>query len=469
MTPLNESSPIRVQFISLGCAKNLVDSEKMMGLLAEAGCVFVSPDDPADVTIINTCGFIEEARQEALETIRQALADKSSGNISRIIVTGCLAQLWGGKLLEEIPEIDAVIGLTDRGQIAKIAQDLVQASPAKAKKIKEKIKIKPFHTEVHQDQVRLRLTDPSWAYLRISEGCSMGCTFCTIPAIRGPFRSKPIDAILAEAAELVVDGAVELNLIGQETTGYGSDLGMESGLSELLKQLNQIDNLRWIRILYAHPATLTEKQIETMAGCEKVVPYIDIPLQHINNRILKLMHRRINRARTEELICKLRNTIAGITIRTTLMVGFPSEKEAEFTELLDFIQEYRFEALGCFAYSPEEGTAAARITNHIPQAVKEERLDTIMQAQQKIAFEHARSQIGKTMNCLITSLLEPKLVHEFSLDRNKSWYIARHGGQAPEIDSVCYLSAGKADTNIVGFIRPAKIMDRIDYDLVGSL
>jgi len=465
----NESLPIRIQFVSLGCAKNLVDSEKMMGLLAEAGCTFVSPDAQADLTIINTCGFIEEARQEARQTIRQALEDKNSGTTGRIVVTGCLAQLWAGKLLEEFPDIDALLGLADRSQIAQIAADLVQGTPAKAKKIKANTIIKPFHTGVHEDQARLRLTDPSWAYLRISEGCGMGCTFCTIPAIRGPFRSKPLDRILAEAAELVRDGAVELNLIGQETSGYGSDLGLVSGFSELLKQLNQLDPLRWIRILYAHPATLTDAHIETMAACQKVVPYIDIPLQHINDRILKLMHRRINRKQTEEIIRKLRHTIPEITIRTTLLVGFPSEKDSEFEELLDFVVENRFEALGCFTYSPEEGTAAARIKNHVPQEIKQQRLDTIMTAQQQIAFDHARHQVGKNPDCLITSFLEPPAVRDLKLDRKKTWYNARHRGQAPEMDGVCYLAGEKADKDLIGTIRPAAISGHMDYDLIGSV
>ncbi len=486
---------IRVNFISLGCAKNLVDTEKMLATLAEGGLLLVGPDDPADVTIINTCSFIESARQEAFETIEEVIDLKQAGQTGRVVVAGCLAQQWADKLKARLPEIDAVVGLSGRAQIDRIVKELVQHPEQTANA--DRVFVDSFRGPVQQDRGRLRITDPGWAYLRVSEGCNQGCTFCTIPAIRGPFRSKDPDEILAEAAELISDGVLEINLIGQETTGFGHDINHPDGLANLLTQLNELPGLEWLRVLYAHPASLTDPLIETMADCEKVLPYIDLPLQHINDRILKLMNRHITRSQTETLIQKLRDRIKNLTLRTTLIIGFPSETDQEFQELLDFVTSNRFEALGAFAYSAEAGTAAARLGNHLPDDLKQQRLDELMLAQQQIAFEQADALVGQSLSCLLCRELPDYEVDRLNLDNQLSWFAARHPGQAPEMDSLCYLAADSSfasenvnldqiDPNLsnpdqvspdqIQFyqiepdqIVPATITSRDDYDLLGHI
>lgn len=454
-----------VSFVSLGCAKNLIDSEKILGLLAEDGVRLVGPDDPADVTIVNTCGFIEEARAEALEHIQRALDAKHAGQIQKVVVAGCLAQHWGRKLTQLMPDIDAVVGLGERNRLAVIIKTLLNKKATG----EAAVKVERFRGQALGDQARLRLTDACWTYLRISEGCSQGCTFCTIPSIRGPFRSKAPEAILAEAEELIADGAIELNLIGQETSGYGRDLKGYGGFARLLRDLNQLKKVRWLRVLYSHPASITDDQITAMAECDKVVPYLDLPLQHINDRILKLMHRRITRKETEDLLGRLRQNIDNLALRTTMLVGFPSETEAEFRELLDFVREFRFEALGGFAYSPEEGTRAGKMDGQISIRVKNQRLDRLMAAQQTIAFEIAESFCGRVVDCLLTRPLAPEEAADRKLAPGKRWFAARHAGQAPEIDSECYVSAPQGQKVTAGRILPVKITRRRDYDLIGTL
>lgn len=469
------SSHLQVGFITLGCAKNLVDSEKMLAVLAEAGLVLVGSDDPADAVIINTCGFIAEAREEARENIEYCLERKRAGQIGCVIAAGCLAQYRGEKLIEQFPDIDAVVGLAQRDKIAQIVRQVVGDSRKTSGKIESGsssraiIQTGPFDGQVLNDRARLRITEPCWAYLRISEGCDRKCTFCTIPVIRGPFRSKPPEAVIEEARELVGDGAVELNLIAQETSSYGIDLGYEPGLAGLLREMNNIEELRWLRVLYAHPATLSEAQIAAFAECEKVVPYIDLPLQHINDRILKMMNRRIDREGTEQLIEKLRRTIDNLTIRTTMLAGFPTETDQEFEELLEFVREYRFEVVGCFMYSAEEGTSAARIKGQIAQETKQQRFEQLMQAQQEIAFDHAEALIGSRLPCLITSELPEQDLGPMELDANRQWFVARHIGQAPEIDSECYLGAEPQMNTEPGIIVSAIITERREYDLVGRI
>ena len=456
--------PVRVNFISLGCAKNLIDTEKMLATLAEGGLGLVGPDDPADVTIINTCSFIESARQEAFETIEEVIELKHTGQTGYVVVAGCLAQQWAEKLKARLPEIDAVVGLSGRSQIDRIVKELVQHPEKTAD---DRVFVDSFRGPVQQDRSRLRITDPGWAYLRVSEGCNQGCTFCTIPAIRGPFRSKDPDEILAEAAELISDGVLEINLIGQETTGYGHDINFPGGLANLLTRINALPGLEWLRVLYAHPASLTDPLIETMADCEKVLPYIDLPLQHINDRLLKLMNRHINRAQTETLIQKLRDRIKDLTLRTTLIVGFPSETDQDFQELLDFLTATRFEALGAFAYSPEAGTAAAHLDNLLPDDLKQQRLDELMLAQQQITFEQADALVGQSLSCLLCRELPDSEVDQLNLDNQLSWFAARHPGQAPEMDSLCYLAAD--DYVEPDQIVPAAITSRDDYDLLGNI
>jgi len=456
--------PIRVNFVSLGCPKNLVDSEKMLALVGQAGMAIVGPDDAADVTIINTCGFIKPARDEAFEAIDAALAAKREGLTRAVVVAGCLAQHVKHELLEQRPEIDALVGLGQREGIAQLVQKLAANMEVQAETCPA------FTGPVASDRVRLRLTEPSWAYLRISEGCDLRCSFCTIPSIRGPYRSKDLGEVLAEARELVADGAVELNLIGQETTSYGSDRPDGAALGELLYGLEELDHLRWVRVLYTHPASFSDAIIEALASCKKVVPYLDIPLQHINDRILKLMNRHINRRQTEDLLARLRGAIPELAIRTTMLVGFADETDGEFSELLDFVGRQRFEALGAFAYSPEAGTAAARYPHQTPDETKQERYHQIMQLQQDIAFAQGEQMIGKTVPCLLLRALEEEEVQQLHLSGEAVWFLGRHHCQAPEIDAECYVQIPAGVESLeMGVIHQATITDRLDYDLVGVL
>jgi len=440
----------------------------MLGLLAEGGFVLVNSDEPAEVKIINTCGFIADARQEALENIAQAIEEKLAGKIGHVVVAGCLAQFWGQKLLEQFPDISDLIQLAQRDRIAEITRRLVAPNSPPAP-IPLRFRPEKFSHIISDDKARLRLTEPCWSYLRISEGCDRQCSFCTIPLIRGPYRSKPLPEIINEARELVNDGAVELNLIGQETSIYGKDLHNNESLASLVRQLNQIDGLKWLRILYTHPASITDELIEALANCEKAVPYLDIPLQHINDRILKLMHRRINRRKTEIILKKLRQSIDNIAIRTTMLVGFPSETEAEFAELLDFIHQQRFEALGCFTYSREAETLAAKIRDQISEKLKLSRHERLMLAQREIAFAHADSLVGTTIETLIIRPIGDAEINQLKLDLKKSWFLARHSGQAPEMDSECYLAGDNADKIESGEIKFALITARVQYDLIGKI
>lgn len=461
MAKQTKNHPISVSFVSLGCAKNLVDSEKMLALMALAGILPVGPDDPADVVVVNTCGFIEDARREAIENIEYALDNKQKGHFGRVVVTGCLAQYCPDKLLEDMPGIDAVVGLGKRDQIAEIIRGLIDDGSNMPN-----LYMSDTPRNVADDRARLRITDRPWAYLRVSEGCSRGCSFCTIPAIRGPFRSKSPDIIVAEAVELVSDGAVEINLIGQETSGYGTDIGYERGLAGILEELNRLDGLRWIRIMYGHPATLADDQIKAMAKCEKVIPYIDLPLQHINDRILKLMGRRITRQKTVSLLATLRSEIANLSIRTTMLVGFPSETDAEFDELMEFVKAFRFEAMGCFAYSAELPTPAARMKGQIANEIKNSRCDRLMLAQRRIAFEKADALIGRPTDCLLIDELDDDEAESLGTANGGRWFLGRHRGQSPEVDSETYISVDGDFAGESGDIVSAKITGRIDYDLL---
>ncbi|MBN2211216.1 MAG: MiaB/RimO family radical SAM methylthiotransferase, partial [Sedimentisphaerales bacterium] len=382
-----------------------------------------------------------------------------------------LAQHWGqARLHTHYPGIDAVVGLKQRDDLPNILRNLVTPPPVKPSKSRTRPKRFPvFRGPVLNDQARLRLTEPCWSYLRIAEGCSMGCAFCTIPAIRGPFRSKNPDAVLAEAAELIADGALELNLIAQETSRYGRDLDGYGGLGQLLWELNRLEGLKWLRVLYTHPASISDDIIDAMSDCETVVPYLDMPLQHINDRLLKLMHRRINRIKTEKIIKKLRDSIDNLTMRTTMLVGFPTETDAEFTELLDFVREMRFDALGGFAYSLEPGTPAGKMTGQIPDKEKQRRLEELMLTQQAIAFTKAEAYIGRKAPVLLLNALDADVITEMKLDANLTWFTARHPGQAPDIDSVCYLSAPARTTLKPGRMVKATITQRQSYDLIGQI
>ncbi len=371
------SQPPIVAFVSLGCAKNLVDSEKMLGQIAESGAILSGDETAADTVVVNTCGFLAAAREEALEIIEELAERKRDGNLKHIIVAGCLVQRDGEQLLKIVPEIDALVGVNNRDDVAKAVWS-VHGEPRE----QVDLHLGDYHAaslSKWNDRGRLRLTPTHYAYARMSEGCDQQCTFCTIPSIRGPLHCKTPDAIVAECRELIDDGARELILIGQDTTSYGKDIGYQPGLAGLLRRLDaECDGARWLRLMYAYPSVMTDEMIDALAECDRVVKYLDIPLQHINDRVLKAMGRRVTRARTETLLDKLRRRIPGLTIRTTFIVGFPGESEVEFAELLDFARDFRFDALGGFEYSYEPDTPAGRMPNQLDDAVKRERYDRLM-------------------------------------------------------------------------------------------
>jgi len=429
-----------VGLISLGCPKALVDSERMMALLAEAGCVVGADPSDADVVVINTCAFIRPATEESLAAVREAVAWKRGGRVRRVVVAGCLPQRLGPAVPERLPGVDAVVGVFDRPAIVEAVTGA--ASPF--------VRVGRAGGPCPDDRGRFRLTPRHTAYLRISEGCSAGCTFCTIPSIRGPMRSKPPEAVLAEAAELVADGAVELNLIAQDTTGYGADLPGAGGLAELLRRLDRLEGLRRLRLMYAHPATLAEETIAAMAECPRVVAYLDLPLQHVSDRVLSAMGRRYDRARIDAVLDDLLRRMPGIALRTTFIVGFPAESRADFDALHAFVRARRFDAVGVFTYWPEPGTPAARLGGQVAEKTRRRRRDRLMRTQQEIAFDAAEAMIGSDVEVLVDGV-DPY-----------GRTIGRHPGQAPDVDGLCILS----DPAPPGRIVTACVVAADGYDLI---
>src|SRR3954469_21522650 len=436
-------------FVSLGCPKNLVDSERMLGLLAEDGLAITADHSAADAIVVNTCGFLEASKEESLAEIRRAVSMKETGQCQRVVVAGCLVQRHKTKLLSEVPEIDRLVGVFDREHIVEavrgqenprqehghflgkyhdLSKELAasgQLSVASGFKETKTNRLPVFE----DDRARLRLTPRHYAYLRMSEGCNQGCTFCTIPSIRGLMRSKPIEQILAEAKELAADGAVELNLIGQDTTSYGTDIAYAAGLPGLLRTLNkELKDVHWLRLMYAYPSCFTDEMIRAVAECDRVVKYIDMPLQHISDELLTTMRRRVTRKQTETLLTKLREWVPGIAIRTTFISGAPGETEAQHRELLQFVKDFGFDMMGVFPYSPEPGTPMGRMTNQVPDEVKQQRVEELMLAQQEVAFAKSAALVGQTIQVLIDHI-----------DRSNAApavYVARTQSQAPDIDSV---------------------------------
>jgi len=450
--------PVTVGFVALGCPKNIVDSERMLAEIAEAGFLITAAPENADVVVINTCGFIAPAKAEALEAIKHAVDCKRNGTVKKVIVAGCLPQRMGEELFNEADGIDAIVGLGRRDAIARIIKETLRCDKIAAyldrscQTIKDGVrKRRKERLGVSDDRGRLLITPGHWAYLRISDGCNHRCSFCTIPAIRGQFRSKPRELVLAEAAELVSAGVVELNIIAQDTTYWGRDLKIRNGLAGLVGELEKISGLVWIRLMYLYPAGITDRLIEAIAESEKVVPYIDMPVQHINDKILKNMHRPDTKDSTRRLIEKLREALPDCLLRTTVMVGFPGEADRQFNELLEFVKWADFDALGCFKFYPESGTLAAKMPGQVPDQVKQQRLEELMLTQQQIAFAKNKSRVGTKLICLVDSI------------ENKGAGRGRFYGQAPDIDSVCIIKNCSA--------RPGRFVNTIvsgtkDYDLI---
>jgi ribosomal protein S12 methylthiotransferase len=471
-----------VAFVSLGCPKNLVDSEKMLGLLAEDGIAITPDHDQADAIIINTCGFLEASKTESLDVIREAIDAKKraieEGTGKRVIVAGCLVQRHKAQLLSEVPEVDALVGVFDRENIVKAVRgNQFEHLPEAGKDMGQYHAVtsfihKPTKADIgkgylESDRARLRLTPRHYAYLRVSEGCNQGCTFCTIPSIRGRMRSKPLTDILAEAEELLADGAVELNLIGQDTTSYGEDIGYNSageGLSGMLKSLDKLVAKKapgaWIRLMYAYPSCFTDDMIKTLADSPHVVKYIDMPLQHINDQLLHTMRRKVSRAQIETLLGKLRKWVPGIALRTTFISGFPTETDAHHHELLAFIKDFQFENVGVFEFSPEPGTPAGRLHNEPGNAVAPElaakRKEELMLAQQKIVLQKSAAFLDQHIKVLIDSV-----------DPRKKTAVARHPGQAPDIDGRVLLKKAAGPGGVSpGELVTVKVEDYNYYDLI---
>lgn len=450
-----------ISFVSLGCAKNLVDSEKMLGQLAESGATISGDEAAADTVVVNTCGFLESSRSEALDVLRELAERKRAGRLKRIVVAGCLVQRDGTKIQEWVPEVDALVGVHNRDDVVRAVWQLrAETEHAAAGKLAPHANyMGDYHAigvgdpQRWSDQGRLRLTPTHYAYVRISEGCNQKCTFCTIPSIRGPMHCKTPDELATEGRELLADGAKELILIGQDTTSYGHDIGFAGGLAGMLRHLNKAwDGAAWIRLMYVYPSIMTDEMIDAIAECERVVKYIDIPLQHINDRVLKSMHRRVTRSQTEALLEKLRRRIPGVSIRTTFIVGFPGETEQEFRELTDFVVDgFAFDAVGAFKYSLEPDTPAGRMKNQLDDDVKRERYERLMLAQQEVVFARAREMIGRNFDVLVDH------------NEDERGAIARHAGQAPEVDSVSIIADREVEPGT--FVR-VKCVDTDDYDLV---
>ncbi len=425
-SPDRPAGPVRVNLISLGCPKNLVDSENILGSVGSAGLAITPSADDADVIVINTCSFIDSAKEESVQTILEACEVKrASPHPKKVVVTGCLAQRYGEDLRKEMPDIDAVIGLGQYGGIGGLLESLALRSEAAGGE-GPVYRVADPNTACNAEVGRLRLTPTHYAYLRISEGCDNPCTFCAIPSFRGRFRSKPIDAIEAEARELASSGARELILISQDTTSYGVDLDGHFLLPQLLERLAGIEGIRWIRLLYVYPTAFSDEMIDAVARIPQVVPYVDIPIQHISDRMLRRMGRRMNECDTRRLLGRMRERIPGLYLRTTVIVGFPGEGEAEFEALHGFVKEFRFERLGVFTYSHEEDTPAYRMVDDVPPALKEERRGRLMLAQQAIAFAQNHRRVGEVCEVLVDARERGKLV-------------GRSRGEAPEIDPRIFL------------------------------
>jgi len=387
-----------IGIISLGCAKNLIDSERILGVLGASGFAICAEPEDADAVIVNTCAFIEAARRESVEAINYALSLKRAGRISRVIVAGCLAQRYRESVLDDIPGVDAVVGIHDFESFPRVFRSIFDGAPDKRPNASSTFRLSQ---PVRPDTGRLRITPRHFAYLRISEGCDNCCAYCAIPEIRGPLRSKPFDAVVEEARELAADGAREIIVVGQDTTSYGRDIYKNNRLPELVRRLAAVNRVRWIRILYTHPAHYSDEFIEIFSDTPKLLPYVDVPIQHSSDRVLERMGRGVKRCDLEALVEKLRRRIKGLALRTSIIVGFPGETDEDFAGLLDFIRAVRFDRLGAFAYSQEEGTPAAGFDGQVSGRVKQERLHELMTLQQEISLETNRQFIGRQMEVVI--------------------------------------------------------------------
>ncbi len=438
---------IKVGVVSLGCDKNLVDSERMLRKLRSHGYELVTEFGDSDVAVVNTCGFIQAAKEEAIETILEIGKLKEEGRVQKLILTGCLTERYKEEAAKEFPEADAVVGIGDNKDIVEILDQVLHGERI--------VRFSP-KTDVEMTGERIISTLPFFSYLKIAEGCSNRCTYCAIPMIRGKFRSVPMEDVLQEARWLAQSGVTELNIIAQDVTRYGEDLYGESRLPELLHALCQIEGLRWIRLLYCYPERITDKLIETMAQEEKIVKYIDMPIQHCNNEILKRMNRPSTKEKLYDVIRRLRAAMPDIVLRTTLITGFPGETQAQFEELCQFVQDIGFTRLGCFAYSQEDGTAAGAFPDQIDEEERAHRADVIMEQQMQISYDYNARQMGTIKEAVVEGF-----------DKWAECYFGRTAADAPDIDGKVFFSSERQLQ--VGDYVNIRITDMLDYDLLGEV
>ena len=439
---------MKILFISLGCYKNLADSEEMLGLLTAGGHEITDDETQADAIVINTCCFIKDAKEESVETILEMAEYKKTGSCHALIVTGCMAQRYQKEIIEEVPEVDAVLGTTSYGDIVKALEEAVAGN----------------HFEEFRDidylpdtgSKRVLTTGGHFGYLKIAEGCDKHCTYCIIPKLRGKFRSVPMERLIAQAEDMAEQGVKELILVAQETTVYGKDLYGKKSLHILLKKLCEIRGIRWIRILYCYPEEIYDELIETIRDEKKICHYLDIPIQHASDRILKRMGRRTSKQELIDIIGKLRKEIPDIVLRTTLITGFPGETEEDHEELKEFVDEMEFDRLGVFTYSPEENTPAAEMADQVPEEVKEERRDELMELQQEISYDRGQDRIGQELLVMI----EGKVADE-------SAYIGRTYGDAPKVDGYIFVQTG--ELLMTGDFAKVRVTGALEYDLIGVL
>lgn len=445
---------MKIGVVSLGCPKNLVDSETMLGLIHEENYEITNDPSEAEIIIVNTCGFIESAKEESINTILQMAEYKKSGSCKYIIVTGCLSQRYAEELFNELPEADAIAGVEVYDEIGSIIKRVMNGERFI---MLERTKPDVIYTSKETFLPRI-LTTPSYtAYLKIAEGCDNCCSYCAIPKIRGPYRSKPMEQVLKEAKALAANGVKELIVVAQDTTRYGEDLpGSKLLLADLLKELNKIESLKWIRVMYCYPNNFTDELIETFASLDKVCKYVDLPLQHSSNRLLASMNRYDTREEVETLLAKLRKRIPGIVIRTTFIVGFPGETDADFEELKEFVEQQRFENAGVFAYSQEEGTVAGAMPNQIPDEIKQERYHELMALQAQISEEIHKDTEGQTLEVLVEGIEED----------GSGLHYGRSYREAPDIDGLVFIE-NPGDIKPGCFVK-VNILQGFTYESVGE-
>lgn len=440
---------MNIFFVSLGCDKNLVDSEHMLGILNENGYQLINEEASADIIIINTCCFIHDAKEESINTILEMAEYKKTSRLKTLIVTGCLAQRYKEEILEQIPEVDALLGTSSFMDILEIIEELTDQ--------KQHIRFASLDTRPELTSKRLLTSGSFTAYLKIAEGCDKHCTYCIIPQVRGNYRSIPMEEILREAVDLAEQGVKEIILVAQETTLYGKDIYGKKSLPSLLEQLCSIEGIAWVRILYCYPEEIDDELIEVMRKEPKICRYLDLPIQHASDRILKLMGRRTNQEDLIRIITKLRKKLPGIALRTTLIAGFPTETEEEHAQLMDFVKRMEFDRLGVFTYSKEDNTPAALLKPQIPVKVKKQRQKELMKLQQSIVFAHTKTLIGKTVDVLV----EGKITNEENV------YIGRTYMDAPQVDGFLFLTS--EEELMSGDIVKVIVTGAKNYDLVGAL